>query len=219
MTKQSNYLWVIDAGHGGIDPKTGIYTTAPSKQYDHRSAGGPFIHEGQNTRVIADGLAQDAIAAGYDVVLTYHPYLDWGLSKRTKIASTAKGKEGVRKAIFLSIHHDAAPTPNTGKGLAVYTAPGQDDSDPVAEVFGRHAMHVLPQYRFRVDKSDGDLDKEEKFYVLMPQYNTCHSRILTENLFQDNLEEAKFLVSDAGQRAIRQYHFNAMVECETNKPI
>lgn len=216
--KQSNYLWVIDAGHGGVDPKTGIYSTAPSKMFDH--GNGVLVREGVLTRIVAEGVALAATNRGWDVVLTYDTVLDWGLSKRCQIASRAATKEGVRKAIFLSIHYNAGPSANLGKGWEIYTSPGQDDSDPVADVFYRHAQRMLPWMTFRSDKiSDGDVDKEAKFFVILPSNNACHARVLTENGFYTDINEAKWMLTKEGQQAVIDLHVNAMNEIEINKPI
>ena len=52
---------------------------------------------------------------------------------------------------------------------------------------------------------------EENFTVLV--LAKCPA-ILTENLFYDNKEEVKFLLSDEGREAIAQYHVNAILKIE-----
>jgi N-acetylmuramoyl-L-alanine amidase len=64
--------------------------------------------------------------------------------------------------------------------------------------------------RYRSDKSDGDHDREARFFVLT---KTAMPAILGEHLFFDNLEDAKLLMDDeiverfaeAQVRAIIQY--------------
>ena len=72
-------------------------------------------------------------------------------------------------------------------------------------------MNRLSQFRFRKDLSDGDLDKEENFYVLKQTH--CPA-ILVENLFFDNRKEAEFLLSDAGQTQIAMTLFEAILATE-----
>ena len=61
----------------------------------------------------------------------------------------------------------------------------------------------------RSDRSDGDVDKEENFYIL--RYTNCPA-ILTENLFMDTEKDCRFLMSKEGQRAIIDMHVAAIIE-------
>ena len=56
------------------------------------------------------------------------------------------------------------------------------------QFFGNEFKNEFPNRRLRTDFSDGDLDKERRFYVLT---KTKMPAILTESFFMDNLDEFK----------------------------
>lgn len=55
------------------------------------------------------------------------------------------------------------------------------------------------QQAFRMDKTDGDYDKEANFYVL--KYTYCPA-VLVECMFQDNKCDVGYLTSDVGKHEI-----------------
>ena len=64
----------------------------------------------------------------------------------------------------------------------------------------------------RTDFSDGDLDKERRFYVLT---KTKMPAVLTENFFMDNFEEFKnILMTPKGRQKIIAFHVNAIVRAK-----
>ena len=64
----------------------------------------------------------------------------------------------------------------------------------------------------RFDTTDGDLDKEDNFYILK---NTNCPAVLTENLFMDTEKDCRFLMSKEGQRLIIDIHVAAIIEINT----
>ncbi len=70
----------------------------------------------------------------------------------------------------------------------------------------KEAKELLPSVRS--DFSDGDPDYESDFYVLA---KTKCPAVLTENLFQDNKEDVKFLTSEEGKSAIVKVHVNGII--------
>ena len=108
------------------------------------------------------------------------------------------------KAFLISVHGNAGG----GKGWEIYTSPGETKSDEIATEFFNVAKKYLSGFRMRADHSDGDPDKESKFYILV---NTNCPAILTENLFFDNEDECKFMLSDIGREVIADMHVKAIV--------
>lgn len=53
------------------------------------------------------------------------------------------------------------------RGFSIYTTKGKTNSDIIAEIIMKQLMSDFPELKTRVDKSDGDLDKEENFTVLV----------------------------------------------------
>jgi N-acetylmuramoyl-L-alanine amidase len=120
--------------------------------------------------------------------------------------------------IYLSIHSDAMPDGAHGKGsgFSIYTSKGQTASDVIGQIFCGVYADNLKQFRFRQDRSDGDADMEEDFYVLRKTH--CPA-LLVENLFFDNRREAEFLLSEVGRRQIADALFTSIQYTEKYKPV
>lgn len=205
--QKSNYLWCLDAGHGGLT-KDGRYTTAPNKMFTFPD--GLTIYEGVINRAIALLVYKQLEQKQIDFALVYDDVEDTPLAQRVTIADNVYRKD--KRAIYLSIHSNAGG----GSGFEIFTSIGQTKSDKVANIFCETYKKNLPQFKFREDKSDGDADKEADFYVLR---KTDCPALLVENLFFDNRSEAEYLLSTEGQKAIADCIVQCIVNCETLKPI
>lgn len=71
------------------------------------------------------------------------------------------------------------------------------------------AIKNLPQMKMRADRSDGDSDYEENFYIL--RHTVCPA-VLTENGFYTNQEDLAMLESREGRRAITDLHVEGIIE-------
>lgn len=205
LLRQSNYLWVLDAGHGGMDEKG--YRTAPAKMHKFPDF---VIYEGVINRAIASMLIKGLKALEIDYAVVYDEIEDTTLQQRVATADAIYAKD--KRAVYLSIHSNAGG----GSGFEIFTSPGQTKSDKIANIFAGVYQKFFPEFPLRADKSDGDADKEADFYVL--RKTDCPS-ILVENLFFDNMKEAKYLLSKAGQERIYNAIIEAIVTCEKLKPI
>ena len=206
---KSNYLWLLDAGHGGV--LNGIYTTAPAKMW--RFNDGYTICEGVINRYITRKVYNQLNELGIDWMPVYDEHEDTRLEERVKIADRIY--ETDKRAIYLSIHSNA----NNGKGgsgFEIFTSPGQTKSDKVANVFCETYQKFFPQFKFRRDFADGDADKEADFFVLR---KTDCPALLVENLFLDNRPEAEFLHSPEGQQKIANCIVSSIQNVERLKPI
>lgn len=204
--EESNYFWILDAGHGGIT-KDGRYTTAPAKMHKFDSF---TIYEGVINRAITSIVEQELKKARIDYAIVAHPIEDTPLSQRVAKADAVYAKD--KRAIYLSIHSNAGG----GSGFEIFTSPGQTKSDKLANIFCEMYQKCFPHYPLRTDKTDGDADKEADFYVLR---KTDCPALLVENLFFDNLKEAEYLRSPEGQQAIANCIVYAIKDCERLKPI
>lgn len=203
---KSNYLWLLDPGHGGIDAD-GNYTTGLKKMYDH----GDFkIYEGEINREITLLLCGLLDEAGVRYVIIPDIIQDTPLSKRVQLADEYYRLN--KDAIFLSIHSNAGG----GHGNEIYTSPGQTKSDKIAQIFAEVYQKNLSDMRFRKDESDHDDDKEAPFYVLR---KTDCPALLVENGFFDNRKEAELLMSIEGQIAYAEALFDSIQTVEKLKPI
>lgn len=202
----SNYKFLIDAGHGGID-KSGHYVTAPSKM--HKFHDGLTIYEGLVNRQIVNRLTK-IIDDRYDYELIHDWIDDLSLPVRVARADNAFRKDP--RCIFLSVHSNAGG----GMGNEIYTSTGQTKSDKVAQIFSMVYQKAFPGFKFRKDLKDGDDDKEAEFYVLR---KTDCPALLVENLFFDNRQEAEFLLSEVGQNRFAECLFECIEATDKIKPI
>lgn len=207
----SNYKWLIDAGHGGLD-KSGHYTTFPRKMYVF-PADMMTIYEGVINRKVADKLA-NRLKNKYEYQFIHDKSDDLSLQVRVSRADNAFRKDP--RCIFLSIHANASPVPGQGEGNEIFTSKGQTKSDQVAQIFCEVYKKHFPEFKFRSDQIDGDADKEADFYVLR---KTDCPALLVENLFFDNRKEAEFLMSEEGQTKIADCLFECIKMVEELKPI
>ena len=196
----SKFLWLIDAGHGGIDSE-GNYTTAPKKMFKHEDF---TAYEGVTNRAIArevgDLLSDECI----DYNFIHEPVKDISLSERVLKADRIYAND--KRAIFLSIHSNAGG----GRGIEVFTSKGQTKSDKIAQVF-YDVFEQEEKWKMRKDLTDGDDDKEANFYVLR---KTDCPAVLLELLFFDNKQEAIYLNSEEGQRELARLIVKAIKNIE-----
>jgi len=198
---------LLDNGHGGII--NGIYQTS-GKQVDHTSDG--IIYEGEFNRAIVNGIIEHLTKLKIPYVNIAPEYWDVRLETRVNRAN----KYLADKCFYMSIHSNAGG----GTGSEVFTSPGETKSDAMATIFGEEFKKVYPNRPLRTDYSDGDLDKERRFYVLT---KTKMPAILTENFFMDNPEEFKnILNTHAGRQEIIKYHVNTILRIKSelfDKPV
>ena len=179
---------LIDNGHG---------QSTPSK----RSPDGRFL-EFQFNRTIAKQIVDDLRDRGYDAELLVPEDDDVPLKDRCKRVNDIVAREGKQNVILISIHANAF---GNGKewtspsGWSVYTSKGQTKADDLAEQLAKAAIKNLPQMKMRAEKSDGDMDYEENFYIL--RHTLCPA-VLVENFFYDNPDDLRFLESEEGQARI-----------------
>ena len=189
---------LIDNGHG---------QSTPGK----RSPDGRFL-EFQFNRTIAKQIVDDLRDRGYDAELLVPEDDDVPLKDRCKRVNDIVAREGKQNVILISIHANAF---GNGKewtkpsGWSVYTSKGQTKADDLAEQLAKAAIKNLPQMKMRAEKSDGDLDYEENFYIL--KHTPCPA-VLTENGFYTNKEDLAILESREGRRAITDLHVEGIVE-------
>ncbi len=164
-------LW-IDAGHGGSDP--GVV-----------GAGG--LKESALTVDVAGRLASLAMASGWDVQLTRSGDEFVSLTSRTA-AANAWGAD-----LFVSIHGNGAASPKA-HGFEVWTSPGQTESDRVADAMATAWRDDFPVDVMRADFSDGDADKESRFFVLV---HTKAPAVLVEVGFVSHPPSEKLLATPA----------------------
>ena len=170
------------------------YVTAPSKQFQHSKGtfhNGKWFYEGVWNRTLTNRVAAKLANLNIQHIIVSHEYLDLSLHYRVDMANWYH--KNFNKGIYVSNHANASSS-HRARGFEVYTTPGKTKSDKVAEIYWDQVKDVLGnRVKYRSDKSDGDHDKEARFFVLK---NTAMPAILIEHLFFDNFEDAKLLIDD-----------------------
>lgn len=189
----------IDCGHGGIDPNTGRYTTAPSKMWKHNRGvfhDGSTFYEGVSNRVFGKLLAEDLTRRGYSYLFVNHPWRDNSLKSRVDIANAYH--RTVNEGIYVSLHSNAVNRQDGATGISVWTSVGQTASDPIAtsvhKELGKLMMGTMKM--MSQVSQDKDPDYESQFYVLV---NTIMPAILLENGFFDNFNDSTLLMNKSYQ--------------------
>lgn len=189
-------LVLLDNGHGGLI--NGAYQTK-GKCKNWGIDG--IIYEGEFNRAIVNGIIEQLTNKKIPYVNIAPEYRDVRLATRVSRAN----KFNAENCFYLSIHANAGG----GNGCEFFTSPGDTKSDKIATIFGEEYKKEFPNHKIRTDYSDGDLDKEKRFYVLT---KTKMPAILTESFFMDNFEEfTSILKTKEGRRKIIDYHVNAIL--------
>ena len=171
---------VIDPGHAGrnIDPGAVNATTG--------------LQEADVALIISRLVEKYLLAVGYEVKLTrtdFEQVETDDLSYRTTLANDWGAD------IFISLHCNSA-TNQKAKGYEVWTSPGNTLGDKLATCIYEQIAAEFPDRAGRTDYSDGDPDKESRFYVLV---HTDAPACLVEMAFISNDAEAALLVDAAWQ--------------------
>lgn len=187
------YTIILDAAHGEETP-------------GKRSPDGTFREYKWSRDIIRD-LKIHLVNHGYKVALSNPTDKEIGLEKRVKNTNEINNRK-----IFISIHSDAAGDGTkwmNARGYSVYTSPGQNNSDKVAEVILNNLQKDFPELKGRFDHSDGDKDKEANFYVLKGV--NCPA-VLVEWCFQDNKEDVEILLDKAYNQKLVESLFKSITE-------
>ena len=211
----SNYVWILDPGHGGMID--GVYQTEGKRSPVWED--GTQLFEGVSNRDLVHRITKELEVRDISYINLVDTEIDTPLKIRTDLAnmlSTQEAKKKKRTMIYVSVHSDAF-NKRSAKGWSVFTSPGQTLSDKVAEIFTHKMLEIFPKQKLRSDTRDGDLDKEAKFWVLT---RTIMPAILTENFFMTNpFESQKILMNEEGRQNIAKLHYEAIQEIEDRKLI
>ena len=132
------------------------------------------------------------------------------LCLRCKIVNDLQ--KAYKNCIYVSIHVNAAGNGSkwmNATGWSAYTSVGVTAADRLANCLYDAAKKNLKGKKLRTDNTDGDLDIESNFYVL--KHTNCPA-VLTENFFQDNKDDVKYLTSDEGFHEIVRTHVEGIIK-------
>jgi N-acetylmuramoyl-L-alanine amidase len=195
---KANMKILIDNGHG-------------ANTQGKRSPDGRLI-EALYTREIAIRVEHELCKRGYETLRIVREEVDVPLSERCRRVNDICSEFGKSNVLLVSIHCNAVGNGAQwmqARGWEAWTSIGQTKADRLADCLYASADRFLPGMKIRKDLADGDSDKESGFYIL--KHTECPA-VLTENLFQDNMEDVAFLLSEEGKQAITSLHVEGIIK-------
>ncbi|MDR3133724.1 MAG: N-acetylmuramoyl-L-alanine amidase [Prevotellaceae bacterium] len=170
---------------------------------------GSQLFEWKYTREIARRVESELQKQGIDVDRIVKEDTDVSLSERCKRANAIADKVGIKNCLLVSIHNNALDT-GRASGWEIHTYLGKSQSDEFATTFWNEAKSILPVgTKMRGDHSDGDPDFDSNFAILR---DTKCPAVLTENLFMDNPNDCRYLLSNEGKEAITKIHVQSILK-------
>ena len=171
---------MIDPGHAGRNVDPGAVNQATGLQ------------EADVALLVSKFVESRLIAAEHEVKLTR---TEWEQAETDDLDYRTSLSNDWGAELFVSIHCNSAVSPNA-EGYEVWTSPGDTQGDVLATCIYKQIAAEFPDRAGRTDYSDGDPDKESRFYVLV---HTDAPACLVEMAFISNDEEAA-LLSDAARQ-------------------
>lgn len=193
---QTTMIILIDNGHG---------VETPGK----RSPDGR-LREYAWAREIAQRIAIALQREGIDARLLVPETTDIPLSVRVRRVNAVCAAEGTRNVCLVSIHNNAAGADghwHDARGFAVYIAlnGGQGSRRLAALLAEEAAARDLLGNRYVPPRGYWTAD----FAICR---DTKCAAVLTENLFQDNVEDVAYLLSEAGKAELTALHVAAITK-------
>lgn len=186
---------LVDNGHGQETPGK----CSPDKS----------LLEWKYTREIAKRVVDKLIELGYDAEQVVTEDKDISLRERCKRINAYCFKLGSQNCLSISIHCNAAGTDgkwHNASGWQVYISQNaSNNSKKLAQLLYTQAE----KYGLKGNRSV----PKEKYWVqslAMCRDTKCPS-VLTENMFQDNKEDVKLLLSEEGKQKIVDIHVNGII--------
>jgi|GEM_PF-1869009 len=198
INKDSKYIWLLDAGHGGM--VNGKYVT-PGKRSPKIPPG---VYEGVVNRKIVGYLQELLIDNDIDCVVIVPEEEDVTLGERVRRANKIHKETG--RARYISVHCNAA-----GDGVSWNMANGMDTFYDATSSKSRDMAETIQD---RLIEFTGRRDRGSKvanFYVLR---STIMPAILCECGFMTNYEEALLLGSVEFQKLIAHSIMEGILDIE-----
>lgn len=159
------------------------------------------------TREIARRVCDKLKASGYNARLLVPELNDVSLRERVRRVNSVCAGAGSDNVLLVSIHVNAAGTGqwHNASGWTAWVAPNASQrSRKLATLLDAEAVRLnLKGNRSREPFFTGN------FAILR---DTKCPAVLTENMFQDNLHDVAYLLSDRGKSEITNLHITAITE-------
>lgn len=187
---------LIDNGHG----EETLGKCSPDKR----------LREYAYCREIAQRVSRELSLKGHDAILLVPETTDTPLKERVRKVNAWCNKLGSKNVMVVSIHNNAAGADgkwHSATGFSVFISKNASaNSKRLAQMFTNRASEMGLMGNRAVPK--------EKYWVqslAMTRDTNCPA-VLTENLFQDNESDVRYLLSDEGKQAITKLHVDTIIE-------
>jgi N-acetylmuramoyl-L-alanine amidase len=192
---RSKTMVLLDPGHG-------------NNTFGKRSplwSDGTQLFEWEFNRNIVKRINNELLRLDIKSIIIVPEAIDISLTVRCQRANKLAQK--YPGSFLVSVHGNAGENPNEGTGWEIWTSPGETESDKIATILFESAKVNLAGWKMRSDMTDGDPDKESKFAMLT---KTICPAVLTENLFYDNEDDCRFMLSEEGRGLIAKLHVDGI---------
>lgn len=194
---------IIDNGHGNNTPGKG------SPFALNKVEPNLYLKEWEWCREIAQRIVRELKQKGYDATLLVPEKYDVSLSERVRRVNLFCKTE---PCILISVHVNACGNGSkwmNATGWSIYTSKGVTKADYLAEEIIKEAVKCFKGKKIRYySQAYLNRDFEENFYILK---NTVCPAVLTENFFQDNVEDVKYILSEEGKKEVVRCHVNGII--------
>lgn len=147
---------------------------------------------------------------GVDCTIDIPTDYEAGLGTRCRLVNKIVAEHGgAKNCIYVSIHNNAAGNGGwkSARGFCVYAYTGASTaSKSLASIFARRAVAM----QLKGNRAYPATQYYTASFAVLRD-TTCPA-VLTENLFQDNINDVEFLLSDRGKQTITQLHVDSILE-------
>jgi N-acetylmuramoyl-L-alanine amidase len=157
-------------------------------------------------RSVATYLQNYLLDYGFLVKKIYEDINDTSLNKRCQLANSYNSL--AKSSILVSIHGNAAES-TKARGWEIFTTLGETKADKLATCIGNEVIKATPGWVHRIDRIDGDLDREANFQIIK---NTNMPAVLSENGFFTNYQDALLMIDKEWQELIAKAHAKGILE-------
>ena len=166
------------------------------------------LREYKWAREIAQRIVDGLKDLGYDAERIVTEETDVSLSERCRRVNAVCAKQGAKNVLLVSVHVNAAGASgwNNARGWSgwVYTHASERSKQLAQLLYAEAEKRQLQGNRYVPSCKYW----EANFYIV--KHTDCPA-VLTENLFQDNKEDAAYLLSEQGKAAITQLHIDGII--------
>lgn len=193
MNKQ-DFILILDNGHG---------SNTPGKCSPDRT-----LREYAWTRIMTDLIARKARAKGIRTEIIVPETTDVPLATRSARANAIARKHGLKKCLFVSVHINAAGADGRWHDATGFTAWVAQNASQHSKTFAALIDAEMKARGLGGNRAPNTLGYHTANFAVIRRAD-CPA-VLTENLFQDNRTEVRYLLSPQGQDTIAEAHVAAV---------